>query len=293
MITGPWNLTMNTAVFGSRDFRTMMSPIFLALVPMLPLAWRYLGREQFRLIVPSLMAVGVVYLIWFYSDYQKLDYLFPVLALLVIVIVLTSETLIRNGSWLLRALIVGSLVITIGAQLVLSASRVRLFVPVVIGTVSELEQYLRQMVSGYDDMQWANSNLPPDARILSLSLHPYFLGRPYTYGAAAYSGVIDYPGLHGATDFLAKLKSLEVTHIAIPEKDITSYMASLSFKLWPQANLGAIGEDLIAKGYLVEIYHNPNSRFVTSRTFGWNTTGDYRIYQVMYDPSVIYGSSIH
>ena len=292
LITGPWNLTMNTAAFGSRDFRTMLSPIFLALVPMLPLAWRYLGREQRRLSVLLLMAVGVVYLIWFYSGYQKLDYLFPVLALTVIVIALTSETLLRNGSWLLRGLIVGSLVITISAQLVLSAARARLFVPVVIGTVSE-QQYLRQTVSNYDDMKWANTNLPADARILSLSLHPYFFDRPYTYGAAAYSGVIDYPGLDGVADFLGRLESLEITHIAIPEKDIASYLAGLSQRLWPQANLEAMGEDLIAKGHLVEVYHNPSARIVTSRTFGWNITGDYWIYQVMYNPSGIYGSSIY
>ena len=194
---------------------------------------------------------------------------------------------------MLRGLIVGILVTTTGAQLAINASRTRTFVPVVVGRESQ-QQFLHRTVSNYDDMEWANTNLPSDARILSLSLHPYFFDVPYTFGPAAYSGLIDYEGLVSASDFLNQLQSFDITHIAISEKDIVTYMVGLSSKFWPETNLGQIGADLVTQGYLVQIYRNAQSRVVTSRSLGWSTTGEYRFYQVRYDPdeSATEGSSI-
>lgn len=285
LFMGPWNLTVRTATFGTGgDFRRILSPVFLALLPGLLLAWPDLSGGVRRPIGLLLIGAAVGYLLWFYAGYQKLDYIFPVLAPLTIVIAFIAATFLQNGAWLLRSLTVGTLAITIALQLGLAAFCTYPFVPVVVGAVGQ-EDFLRQKVSYYDDRQWANTHLPPDSRILSLDLHPYFFDVPYTYGAAAYSGVIDYRNLRNPSELLDRLQALEITHIAIPGGDIISYMASLSAKLWPQTDLGTIAENLVAMEHLVEIYHNPRARIVRSRTFGWAETGEYYIYEVRYDPS--------
>ena len=70
LFTGPWNITMHAGEFGSRDFRTLVSPVFLALVPGIALAWRHLLASQHRLIAIFLVGGVATYLIWFYSPYE-------------------------------------------------------------------------------------------------------------------------------------------------------------------------------------------------------------------------------
>jgi hypothetical protein len=280
-VLGPWNLTTRTSNFAvTGDFREVFSPVFLVIIPLSALAWCRWPTRQRQIVALMLIAAFVNYVAWFAAGYQKLGLLFPVFVPLSIVVGFVVSTLwsdIRS----VRITILGTVVIALGVHMGYSALQTSPFLPVVFGAVST-EKFLGDKVSYYEDLQWANANLPARACILSIDLHPYYFDRTYLQGAYAYSGLIEYSSLKHSEELLAGMSGLGITHVAVPKLSLSESFRKATIQLWPETRLGELIEELEALGNIREIYHNPRARVITSRTFAWEWTSDYYIYEVDY-----------
>jgi 4-amino-4-deoxy-L-arabinose transferase-like glycosyltransferase len=279
-IIGPWLVTTRSSAYGTNDFRTIFTPVFLAFLPGLALIWSRLSIRKRRVAVLLLIGMGSSYTVWFFGGYQKLGYLFPMLVPAMVVTVIAIEGIWSQGKVLQVVTSVG-LVVALVLSLVASAFQSLVALPYITGAVDR-DAYLSSKVSLYGDLRWANANLPRDAKVLSLDLHPYYLERRLILGAPAYSGVLDYSTLRSPEELLVRLRSEEFTHILAPGRPLNETFAKASRELWPDTDLGNLVKVLMDTGYIVEIYHNLASRIISSRTFGWEDKGEYYIYEVRY-----------
>jgi 4-amino-4-deoxy-L-arabinose transferase-like glycosyltransferase len=277
-LLSPWTVTTRSRAYATQDFRTVFTPIFLAFLPGLVLTWT--RRSPRRRSAATLLLVGaaVSYTGWFLGGYQKLDYLVPLVAPLIVVTALAAE-----GMWALgrpaRLAITGGVAVACSLALGVALLQVSGTLPYVLGRVDRVT-YLRNRVSFYDDYRWVNATLPPDARVLSLDLHPYYVERALLIGAPAYSGLLDYPTLGSPQDLLARLRALRVDYILVPTRPLDAAFAKASQELWPEASLGELAAVALAAGAIVQIYRNPAARTVHSRTFGWERRSQYFVYAV-------------
>ena len=280
LLISPWMLTTRSGAYGTQDFRTVFTPVFLAFLPGLTLIWSGLSVRKRRAAALLLIGVGSSYTVWFFGGYQKLGYLFPMLVPLIVVTVLAIE-----GVWakerILRVVTLAGLTVALVLSLAVAMLQSRTVLPYVTGYIDR-DAYLSSKVPFYEDLRWANANLPSDAMVLSLDSHPYYLERRLILGAPAYSGVLDYPTLRSPEELLARLRSQGFTHILAPGRPLDETFAKASRELWPDTHLGDLVKVLMDAGYIVEIYHNPAARIISSRTFGWENKGEYYIYEIHY-----------
>jgi len=140
----------------------------------------------------------------------------PVLCLLAAWVVVS----VWEGRWRARyalaGLGAGSMVFT----LFIGASLVRLQAPVAFGGQSRA-QFLEHDLSGFPVIQFINTHLPADAKVVFYG-HPFgfYCDRPYLWGDAQHSTLIPYDTFHNAEDLRASLQKIGVTHILINRRNL-------------------------------------------------------------------------
>lgn len=296
-LIGPWNLTNNIAAFSPGDgplTPSLLSPLLLAFIPA---AWLFGGNlnhvRGLREIVVLLSAFClVVYSIWFLGGYQHPRYiqmLHPFLAILAGVgiwnVFRTQHRVLRLTS---AGLVTGTFVFTLGIAVVFNASSFR----VVLGRESR-DEYLSSKVPYCQDLDWVNRHLPPEARVLYLSLQSYYyLDRAFVLGVPAYQGIIQYGQYNTSEELFQELKRLGITHVFFEglgynnATDLLSawaqrpptYSSEVAYQEWRPIELLA---PLVQMGKLKLIY-SENSAMIRSRTFGVREPTHIAIYEVDY-----------
>ena len=151
--------------------------------------------------------------LWFVTS-QQVRYMLPLLPVLCL---LTAWVIARVVAWrgiasyALGVLAVCSLV----ASLLIGSLLVRLEIPVVLGLETR-DEYISHGFSAYPAMQFINTQLPPNAKIVFYG-NPlgFYCDRPYFWGDAQHSTFIPYDEFHSAEDLQTYLLRLHVTYILV------------------------------------------------------------------------------
>ncbi|HIQ00674.1 MAG TPA: hypothetical protein EYH30_00840 [Anaerolineales bacterium] len=182
LLTAPWDATI-WGVEGAAGYSATIGPLFLALLPLLLLVWRKLSSPQRRWLRAALAFCGALYIFWLWGIARtalliQTRLLFPafgVLALMAGVAVEGLRPLPRhplNVEWLVRAVVVGVLALTLVGTL-LSAAQGRPL-GVLLGFESREDFLARRLGWYYATVEYINQELPSDAVVL-------FLWEPRSY----------------------------------------------------------------------------------------------------------------
>lgn len=182
LLTAPWDATI-WGVEGAAGYSATIGPLFLALLPLLFLVWRYLGPARRRWLRGALAFSGVWYGFWLWGlsrtalliQTRLLFGTFGVLALTAQAAVEGLSALPRRPfdlGWLVRAIVALVLILTL-IGLVLSSVQEQPL-PVLLGYESRETFLARQLGWYWAVMDVINQRLPPDAVVL-------FLWEPRSY----------------------------------------------------------------------------------------------------------------
>lgn len=147
----PWNLTMH-----GREFNGAVTPLFLALIPLLLLS-------KARLPTRFLLTFALLYLVaWFFLLWQETRFLFLVFPLLSIVAATALENIDRKTFAIkaIQALIISVLLANLGLLLIYKYNSFG----VALGLESR-DHYLTWALDNYAACSYAASKLPTDAKI--------------------------------------------------------------------------------------------------------------------------------
>lgn len=224
----PWNLTMYLL-----PGRVRPNPAFRAfndtqipLVALSPLLLAALFFPAFHRGAPGVVRALGLYallsgLLWVETS-QQVRYLLlwlPVLCLLAAwVLVRAVESRSRSG-YALAAMGAASVAFTLytgyGGGGVIGGGLVAREAPVVFGRQPRSD-YLNRDISGYAAMQFINTHLPGNAKVV-LYGHPlgFYCDKAYVWGDANHSTFIPYDTFHTSDDLRTYLQTIGVTHILI------------------------------------------------------------------------------
>ncbi|TET53394.1 MAG: phospholipid carrier-dependent glycosyltransferase [Anaerolineales bacterium] len=149
LITAPWDATI-WGIEGGAGYSATIGPLFLALLPLLLLSWRHLTADRRSWLRPALLFVGELYGFWLWGvarsaltlQTRLLMPAFGMIALVCAAAVTGLRSLPRRPvdlSWMVRAVVVGVLGLTLASTLYCAALGRPL--SVLAGSVSE-ENYL-------------------------------------------------------------------------------------------------------------------------------------------------------
>ncbi len=162
-----------TLTFLGAKFNGVLSPLFLAFLPLLFFVPRWLS--DFRKLF--LWVFGFTAL-WF-LNFQDARFYLPALALLSTPAAYAYDVLQKSGrlGLVLKASLLGMLLFVVLFTFVYKAQALG----VAIGLESQ-ESYLLRTQSNYGTLQWANRNLPPESRIFFFKdIQGYYSDVPYQY----------------------------------------------------------------------------------------------------------------
>ena len=267
LIALPWNITLNQSAwpFG---LQIPVTPLVLAFVPAVVLLWRRIPSDHRWFFLVAAVPVAVHYLGWF-GTYQQPRYLFPILGILMIPAAYAFWQLIGTGltRWPARGLLVASL----SAFLVYGLAFNLQFVPVVAGVESD-DEFLARKVSFYDDIRWANGNLPTGARILLFHDKSFYVERDYLQGAP---NILPADANTTADEYLELLTEEGITHVFLPG----TFRADVEYS----TRMSLLAE-LEARGYLRTVYSNPSAVLMKSRTLGRSETVSLEVLELRRQP---------
>lgn len=306
-ILGPWNLTNRIGEFtvGRGPLSgALLSPILLIFIPA---AWLF-GAARDRAVGGLLAALAafavLAYIVWF-SGYQQPRYIqviHPLLALIAAVGVATVAGLDRR--WLAlaaRGVLALSLVGTLGVGVAFNSA----FFPVVFGAESR-DDFLEAKVSNISSVNWANANLPADAKVLVMGLAAwYYLDRDWQVGYSAYQGRLAYHDMASPDRLEMELHEQGVTHVLVQgTTDVDPSLLSWASHVGGESYLTRPFEELMtdlrfppvttrdfdarpfvllagleAAGRL-SLIHRGQELEVLSRTFGGTETVDFLVYEL-------------
>lgn len=235
----PWNLAMHSERFYDTP-GLFVGPIFLIAIPILFLA-RYKSRELI-----GLLGFFVAYvLIWFGLSHQS-RYLIPAFAILAVLVsgLVYSDERLANAR---RALtLVFTLTAVFGILTLWPA--IKSSAPVVFGRESR-DDYLARSLDVYRADQFANANLPANARIALMGdTRGYYLNRAYTWADWGHNAEFSRK-YSSADDFVSYLKSRGITHVMI------------NFGFFPPRGKGADWlYDAADNGLLARVYPHDGER---------------------------------
>ena len=267
-LKGFWTLTVESR---GGDVRIPWPPEFLVFVPALPFVWPGHDRRAQWVLGSALAIVSVFYTSWFLT-YQYQPYLFllfPLLCLLsgwVVDRLLQRDRLAQTvaGVGLVVALIIGLGYATLNTLK---------SVPVVVGLETR-EQFLRDNVAFYEDIEWINSQLPADSHLFIMHLNAWFyIEQKYTVGFPEWQTYVDYRHLVDVDCWLKELQALGVTHIVKLSDDAYKTMAD-------GERIRELDKQGRERGRWEIVYHNPEAKMIRSRTFGIARAYDLLVYKV-------------
>lgn len=182
LLTAPWDATI-WGIEGTEGYSATIGPLFLALLPLLPLIWQKLSAAQRQWLRGGLAFCLVLYLFWLWGVARtglliQTRLLFPafgVLALMGGMALEGAEALPRRPldlGWLVRAVVVGVLALTLTGAFLEAAQGQPL--GVLLGFERQEDFLARRLGWYYVAVETINQQLPADAVVL-------FLWEPRSY----------------------------------------------------------------------------------------------------------------
>lgn len=248
---GLWNLALNQAtwLFGVRIPST---PLLVAFLPALAVLWPRVPLPARKSLILVIIPSIVYYTLWF-ATYQHPRYIVPTLALLAVPAALAFQRLgeLRVSRMIATAMLASTLMFFLAYAVIYNLQ----FAPVVLGLETRTA-FLRRYVSFFDDMEWLNTNLPRDARVMAVHLRTFYLRRDFVRGDSNLWAV----GAGGsADDYLRLMKSRGITHVFLPRADQRPGGLPRDHRFL---------DELKARGLVVPVRVNPMGVEVESRTLG-------------------------
>ncbi len=220
----PWNATMHSGTFdaGPRWVHSI-GPLYLALLPIsaiIGLVRRVSARSPLLLLSIYALVYALGWLFFLHHMVRFFLFALPPMAILV-----------AAAAWLLMGKSIGEeqapargyayapiIAALLGLFVLLGAADIaydqRGNVAVVVGSQSATD-YLNLHAPGYPTLDWANHNLPANAKVLmGWGALGYYLDRPYIYAEHAPEYVGRYIN-RPPQDFRVRLQQLGITHIII------------------------------------------------------------------------------
>ena len=175
---------------------------------------------------------------------------------------------------------IGTLAVSLAFGLGVSGLMNAQFFPVVFGFETH-DAHLRKKAWYYQDIQYVNRTLPPDARLLSFPNHTYYLDVDYVWGSIhVQPGLIDYFSIHSAETLLDRWRELGITHV-LWDKRWFEGMEPWVEHYGMTWELPEQFDRLVREGYLVPIYEH-DTQVPTSRTFNTWEPSRVVLYEVHY-----------
>ena len=267
----PWNLTMYLMpgrVRPNQAFRPF-ADTQIPLIVLSPLLLAALFFPAFSRGIPGVVKALALYalfsgLLWVETS-QQVRYLLlwlPVLCLLAAwVLVRAVETHLRSG-YALAAMGAASVAFALytgyGGMGVIGGGLVAREAPVVFGAQSRAD-YLSRDISGYPVMQFINTQLPANSKVV-LYGHPFgfYCDRPYFWGDAQHSTFIPYSTFRDENDLRAYLQKIGVTHILV-DRHPGYFTPSPGYTQWVDALTAQSGPPLF-ESHAVAVYALPGAK---------------------------------
>lgn len=214
--------------------RVGLGPWFLVA---LPFALGGLWQARRRLLasplfVLLLLAVGF-YVIWFVTgSSQRVRHLLPLYPLLVIGMVAACARLSAapNGRQGVRRAIAVGVTLTLGFHLGVAGLYTLPYARHVLGDVTR-EAFFQANITKYAPVPWINTNLPPDARVMTIERQLLYPMRTRTFNAAPYlQAEVDMLGEPHVSETLHQIRRLGITHL-LYQADPPGRLAGLAGRL--------------------------------------------------------------
>jgi hypothetical protein len=280
-VTGPWNMTLNAALFHG-DRVPAVSPLYLALIPGLLLVLPRFNRRQRLALGGALFCALMFYLLWF-AKYQYIGYALALTPLLSIAAGASATALLRQPG-VVRVVTIGALFVTFAFGAAAAVAYDAQFISVVLGR-QKPEAFVADRIYYYADIQAANQ-LPEGARLLVFPLTDLYFERDHINGLPGFTGQLDYTLLPTIQDLLAEWRRLGITHVFKDNIYFNNGADHVEWALGGEDRLRIQMAQLEREGYIVPVYENREARIVDSRTLQRTRTGEITIYEVRYPESL-------
>ncbi|MBI2664075.1 glycosyltransferase family 39 protein [Candidatus Woesearchaeota archaeon] len=199
----PWNVTMHSSAFKES---TGIGPAFLAYIPVL-----LLMKGVDRKIFVVLLTAAAFIITWFLTA-QLLRYIFVVFALLAIVSGYALSGMLKE-KWLKAAGIVSfAAILLIHAGMWAGTNSDE--VGAAIGLQSE-DEFLRQKVSNYEILKFANENLDNAKICLYGDIRGYYSKHEYVGCHPAWQGYVDFSSINNSGQLLGRFEEIGITHLLV------------------------------------------------------------------------------
>ena len=198
-------------------FGTGVGPFYVALAPVLFCGvYRTFSSVQRKMLSWAVAYCVIFWIMWFFGAFQRGRHLLPVFFILTFIFAVFIRRLflerdIRYIWWKYGVLI--ALVSCLGFNLAVHGVFNAQFLKVAFGLENK-EDFLAKKLWYYEDMMWANHNLPMDAKVLNyISAHGYYLKREMVYVSPYFQGHFDFLKYLSVDEFYSQLKEEGFTHI--------------------------------------------------------------------------------
>ncbi len=213
-ILSPWNVT-----FHGEAYRGVIGPIFLIFLPFLSVV------KVDKVIRYLLLFCGLFFVLWLVS-FPIIRYLMPILPFLSIIVGYVIGNLVGGNNWR-NAVLSAEVVAVTGMTLFLnlpffhplwqegwSAGIIRQVPYEVVLGIESREHYLSRHVSSYEVFQYANRNLPPEAKILCFNEEFRYLSDRTLVPVFSFEagGIV---ASRNVGELLGHLQDLSITHFLI------------------------------------------------------------------------------
>ncbi|MBC8512675.1 MAG: hypothetical protein H8D32_06805 [Dehalococcoidia bacterium] len=213
-ILSPWNVTFHGERYGG-----VIGPIFLTFLPLL------LVLRVDKTIRYLLLLCGVFFALWVIS-FPIIRYLMPIIPFLSIIVSYVVNNIVGWGNWgnaVLSTEVMAVTAVTLFLNLPFfhplwqegwSPGIVRQIPYEVVLGIESREHYLSRHLSSYEVFQYANRNLPPDAKILCFNEEFRYLSDRTLVPFFSFEAG-DIVSSRNVSELLRYMKDLEVTHFLV------------------------------------------------------------------------------
>lgn len=221
-LKSPWDITMHGILIGG--YGTGYGPFYVAMFPLL-----FCGIFKSFTIIQKKQIVWVFvfsilfWLIWFFGAFQRGRHLLPVFLFLTIVFSAFIVNLFKKRNdryrwWKYGVAII--LFICLGFNMAVHGIFNGQFLKVGLG-IESTDWFLSRKLKYYDDIKWANLNLPAEAKVLNYNgAHSYYLKREMAYPSPYFQGYFDFLEYFSVDEYYSQLKKEGFTHIITKYSDI-------------------------------------------------------------------------
>jgi hypothetical protein len=221
LLTSTWDISMHGILIGG--YGTGYGPFYVALFPLFFSGiYKSFDSTQKKLILWASFYLVVFWIIWFFAALQRGRHLLPVFLILTSIFCAFIVNLFRERDkrykwW--KYGVAATLFVCLGFNIAVHGVFNAQFLKVGLG-IEAKDSFLSRKLKYYDDMKWANLNLPLNAKVLNYNgAHSYYLKREMAYPSPYFQGHFDFLKYLSVDEYYSQLKKEGFTHIITKYSD--------------------------------------------------------------------------